>query len=230
MQAFMVLANLTPTDGYLFIKGCAKKKPELIKSFKDRFIIGCRNNSIHDNIINKIWDDMQRFGGYAFNKSHAISYAVESFKTAYLKAHYPTEFICARLSVENIRRKFDEVEKYETDAQKNFGIQFVIPSLNDSKTHYTIVGERKIRKSILVKGVGIKAAEDIVKNQPYTGKDILYSFASKVGSAVNSKVVESLKDAGLFKDIPKTKLLSDFEKIKKDKRATRNRPNFDIFG
>jgi len=231
MQAFMTLADLTASDGYAFMKGCAKKKPEIIQGYKQKFFKGALAQGIETHIVQSIWDDLEKFAGYSFNKSHSVSYAYESFKTAYLKAHYPAEFIAARLSVETIRRHFDDVDKYERDAVKNFGFTIEPPDLNTSKLHWSIVSsvDKILRKPLLVKGVGIKAAEDIVKHQPYRGKNVLLSFTKKVGSSVTTKVIEAMKDAGFWEGISKKKLLADFEQIKTDKKKGRGEPDFDMF-
>ncbi len=229
MKAFMVLADLTASEGYKFMKGCAKKKQELILEPKDRFLKGAVNKGVDSRTSNAIWSDMEKFGGYAFNKAHAASYAYESFKTAYLKAHFPLEFMCARLSVETIRRKFDDIEKYENDTINNLKIRILKPDINKSKMRYTIVDDKTLRRSILIKGIGHKAAEDIVSHQPYKGPDVLYSFASKVGAAVSVRTMDAMYDAGLWPDIKKSIAMSDFDRIKKDKRLSKGRQTGDMF-
>lgn len=229
MKAFMVLADLTASDGYMFVQGCAKKKQKQLDEALDKFTAQTKSRAIAEDVIKQLVDDMRKFGGYAFNKSHSVSYAYECWKTAYLKAHYPTEFFEARLSVENIRRIFDLVDDYETDAVENFGFKIDPPELNKSKIRYTIVGDRHIRKPLLVKGIGWKAANEIADKQPYRGKDLLFDFAMKVGNAVNSKVMESMWEAGLWGKMKKTELLRLFDQIKKDKKATRGRPTDDLF-
>ena len=224
MQAFVELAGMSAADGYKFLKGCAKKDMKLIDSFQEKFAIGCRKKNISDQVIDRIYNDLKRFGGYAFNKSHSASYAYESFKTAYLKAHYPTEWLAARLTVETKRKKFDEVEKYLQDAVKNFGFEILEPTLNDSKLHWAIAGHKKLRMSLLFKGIGMKAAEEIVKHQPYKGNDILFDFAMKVGKTVNSKVLISMKQAGFWKGIKEDKLIQNFEQIKADRKKLLGRP------
>ncbi len=156
--------------------------------------------------------------GVVNSNSHSVSYAVEAFKCAYLKAHYPTEFFEARLSVENIRRKFDTVEKYEMDAVRNFGFKVIPPDINRSETRYKIVGDKVLLRPILQKGIGIKAAEEIAKHKPYTG-DMLESFVMKVNNTINSRVVETMHDLGLWPSYRnKSKLLKDFETLKSDKK------------
>ena len=230
MKVFMVLASLTASDGYNFMKGCAKKKIDLIEKYKERFFQGASSSGISLSIVQRVWDDLHKFSGYAFNKSHSVSYAYESYKTAYLKAHHPTEFICARLSVETRRRNFDDVDKYASDAERNFGFKLLPVDLNKSKLDWSIEGIKCLRRPVLAKGVGIKAAEDIVQHQPYSGKDLLLAFGRKVGKAVNGKVIEAMKDAGFWKNISKEKLLDGFEKIKKDKKRLRGRPTVDLYG
>lgn len=229
MQAFMTLADLTASDGYAFMKGCAKKKQKEIDKAKKPFFAGASKKGMAQHALEHIWADFEKFGGYAFNKAHAVSYAYESFKTAYLKAHYPAEFFAARLSVENMRRNFDDVQKYEADATANFGMKLLPPDLNRSKMVYTIVGERELLRPITCKGIGDKAAEEIVQNQPYKGKDRLHDFAIKVGSAVNSKVIEAMCDMGLWPGLKKAQAVRSFELIKKDKQRNRGRPNLDMF-
>lgn len=220
MKAFMVMADLTATDGYKFTKGCAKKIKSLISDYEGMFVNGCVKNKISEMVAKKVWKDMEKFGGYAFNLAHATSYAFESYKTAYLKAHYPTEFIAARLSVETMDRDFDKVNKYMRDAVQNFGFSFLPPDLNESKIRWAVVEEKKLRQPLLLKGIGPKVAQAIVNAQPFEGADFLYAFAKKVGSSVNLRVMESMIELGLWGDsLPKKqkeKLLADFEQIKKD--------------
>ncbi len=231
MKVFMAFAGLTASDGYLFMKGCAKKKPEIIANFKDKFCRGALANNIDQKIVDRVWHDLEKFAGYSFNKSHSVSYAYESFKTAYLKAHYDIEFIASRMSVENVRRKFEEVLKYEQDAKTNRGIQILDIDLNLSKVNYTIVGERQLLRPILVKDVGLKAAHEIVKHQPYKGADILFDFASRVGPAVTSSTVEAMRyEAKLWLGYSQEKLKSDFEQIRKDRKKAGSEPMNDMYG
>lgn len=229
MKAFMSLAGLTASDGYDFMKGCAKKIVATIEQYKIKFLEGCKKNDIDEKVANKVWADMEKFGGYAFNRAHAVSYAYECWKTAYLKAHYPTEFIEARLSVENMRRRFDLVAKYEMDATRNYGVKILPPDINKSKVRYTIEGNLLIRKPLLLKGIGKKAATDIMEHQPYSPVDPLESFGMRVGKNVNSKVVEAMWEAKLWPTYKKAELLRLFEQLKKDKKASAGTQTDDLF-
>lgn len=168
--------------------------------------------------------------GIINSNSHACAYAYESWKTAYLKSHFPAEFISARMTVEARRRKFDYVEKCERDAINHFGINILPIDLNRSKLSYAITGEKEMRRPIIIKDVGDKAAEEIVNHQPYDEQDLVFSFASVVGPIVNTRVMEALCDAGLFGKVKKSKVLKDFDDIKSDRKKSVGRQTGDIFG
>jgi DNA polymerase-3 subunit alpha len=232
MQAFMKIANLPADDGYMFQKGCAKKKYKIIAAYKEAFFRGARSNGLSDDVTTKIWNDLEVFAGYSFNLSHAVSYAYESWKTAYLKAHFPTEFIAARLSVESIRREFDDVSRYVKDAEDNFGFTIKSVDLNKSKIVWTMVGEGVIRPPLLVKDLGYKAARNIVEHQPYDGGtdgDMLYALAHKVGPIVNSKAVTALHGEGIWPNMSKAEAVDGFAKIKDDRKKTKGKQTGDHF-
>lgn len=234
MRIFVDLAGLTNYDGSMFIKGSAKKKPELFQSMKDRFIQGATKRASKE-VAEEVWRQMEPFQGYAFNAAHAVSYAYESWVTAYLKANYPLEFMASRLSIAVRDRKFDSAIKLEQDCYRTLGIKILPPDINESKLDYAIVGEKTLRKPLLIKGVGERAAEEIVKHQPYRGKDLIESFTMKVGSVIDSRVVEGMCDAGLFGDAAMTpsgkkKILRAFEVIKDDRKRSKGQQRGDLFG
>jgi len=182
--------------------------------------------------------------GVVTSNSHATSYAHLGMQTAYLKAHYPTEFMAALLSVNTLKRDFDKVAQYEKDCVKNLSIRIFEPDLNKSKLNWIIEGDSDIRKPLLLKGIGIKAAEEIVNNQPYSSKDTLFDFVSKISNksskdgesdekktmAVNTKVIECMWDAGLWKGHVKSKaeLKQKFEAMKSDIKKNKGKPMGDI--
>lgn len=167
--------------------------------------------------------------GVVNSNSHSVSYAEESFRTAWLKCHYPTEFICARLSVESHKKAFDEVQKYEQDAIHNFGFEIIGPDLNLSKMDYVILGDKKLLRPLCLKGIGDKAVYEIIKHQPYKGPDILKSFGMKVSSVINNRVIESMCDSKLFGPIKKSEVLKYFEKVKNDRKVLKKMPKNDLF-
>lgn len=233
MRVFVEMAGLSETYGYKFLKVCAKKKKDqqFIDEAKNSFLRGCKNNGVKDHVAAKVFADLEKFAGYAFNASHAAAYAYESYKTAYLKTHYPAEYMSCLLSVEAYGREFDYVKEYEQECKINLGISIEPPDINLSTLDYTIVDEKRLRRSLLIDGIGEKAATEIISHQPYKGKNIFFSFASKVGSNVNVRVIESMCKHGIFKFLkkPNEEILKDFEKIKKDKTRTKGMPTGRIF-
>lgn len=228
MRAFVEMSGLSESDGYMFIKGVGKKKKDIIESYQEKFVKGCIGNGIDINVANKIYDDTRRFAGYAFNLAHAVSYAYLCYQTAYLKAHYPAEFFAARLTVETIRRKFDYVAKCERDAVRNFGMKISPADINKSGTTWKIIGDKHLLKPLLAKGLGVKAASEIVKHQPYVGDNIFEAFVKKAGSFVNSKSIEAMCDAGLWQ-IPKVKAVERFNALRKCIKKSKNRPLMSMF-
>jgi DNA polymerase-3 subunit alpha len=228
MQVFMALADMSPVDGYKFLKGCAKKKESLIMAYKDKFLSAATKNTTSD-IAGRVWNDLEKFAGYSFNKSHSVSYAYESWVTAYLKAHYPTEFIAARLSVETLRRDFEMVAKFESDAISNFGFSFSPIDINTADICYRIISPKQLMRPLVAKDVGIKAAEAIRANQPFPGSDMLLTFTRKLDREVNSKIIEAMFSAGMWPNWSKAPLLDAFDRIKADLKKMRGRPTGDLF-
>lgn len=228
MRIFVDLAGLSEDEGYLFIKGAAKKKPELFNSLRDRFVAGASKKA-SEGIASAVWNQLQPFCGYAFNMSHAVSYAYESWKTAYLKAYYPVEFMTARMSVESECRQFDTVDKYEKDCVENLNIQLLPADINRSKMQYTIVGSRQILRPLMVKGMGEAAAQEIVNHQPYDPRDLLKSLVDKVGHMLNTRSIEALHSAGLLGKQKKAQVVRTFEVLQSDRRKAKGRPTGDMF-
>jgi len=231
MYAFMACAGLDLDDGYVFMKGCAKKKPKIIASYKDQFFAGAKARGIDQDTIERIWSDLEKFAGYSFNKSHAVSYTYDSWKTAYLKRHFPEYFIAARMSVESERREFDKVLKYRNDAVEHFGFSILASDLNLSGTRWLPVGERSIREPLIMKDIGVKAAEEIIRLRPYEGHDAFEKFSLHAGAAINKTVVAAMVDAGLWKAFPgadgrvrsRAELVPLFDSIRSDKKRLQSR-------
>jgi len=229
MEVFLKIAGLTESLAYKFIKGCSKKKKTLVQQMVKQFIEGCASNGIDKRIAKKIASDLQKWAGYGFNASHAYGYALnESFITAYLKAHYPAEFMTTRLSIEYRRKSERHMKVYREEIQR-MGYRILPPDVNESGLDWMIIDPKTVRESLLVKGIGEKAALDIVEHRPYGGDDLMYGFARKVGSAVSSKIVEAMWDAGMWANYSKEKAVSDFDKIRKDKRRGGSSKGVELF-
>ena len=175
---------------------------------------GCVRNGIDAQSANKIFDEMSEFAKYAFNKSHAACYAVVAYRTAYLKAYYPAEFMASMLN--SYLGNLDKVPEY-IDECKKLGIEILKPDINKSSGRFT-VEDGKIRFGLgSIKNVGVQPVENIIKERSTNGEFTGFTdFCERMaGESVNKKCVESLIKAGTFTEFPETRatLLASFETI-----------------
>jgi DNA polymerase III subunit alpha len=192
------LAGFTKGDADGLRKGMGKKKKEVIDQLKADFIEGTKKNGIDEEIAKKIWSDWEAFAGYAFNKSHSTCYAVVSYRMAYLKAHFPAEFMAAVLS-----RHLTEIKKitFFIDECKHLGIPVLGPDLNESDLHFVVNKKGGIRFGMAaIKGIGESAVNAIIeerdKNGPFRS---IFDFAKRINlRAVNKRALEALGKAGAF--------------------------------
>src|SRR6266568_8021880 len=190
MQIAQVLAGYSLAEADNLRRAMGKKSKEVMQEERVRFLEGAAKQKVPDKLAGEIFDQMETFAAYGFNKSHAASYALISYQTAYLKAHYPQEFMAGLLSLE-----MDDTNKtYKNIAECRLrGIPVLPPDVNESDEGFTVSGET-IRFGLgAVKGVGSKAIEVIQaarQDGPFTN---LYDFCTRVrGSQVNKRVLESL--------------------------------------
>ena len=197
MQIATLLADFSLADADILRRAMGKKKPKEMAEQKDKFLKGARKNRVPLKKAEKIFDLMAKFAGYGFNKSHSAAYALIAYQTAYLKCHYPTEFMTALLTLDITRA--DKVIKYIGEC-RDMGIEVLPPDVNESYRDFTISGE-KIRFGLgAVKNVGDSAIEAIVEARDREGVFIsLLDFCTKVDlKRVNRRVIESLIKAGAF--------------------------------
>ena len=175
-------------------KAMGKKKIEKMMEMEELFMKGGLANGYKEEQLKKIWSDWKEFAKYAFNKSHSTCYAWIAYQTAWLKAHYPAEFMAANMSknlgdIAEISKLMDECKRMKI---KVFG-----PDVNESGADFTVTGDNEIRFGLAaIKGVGGAASEMIIKNAPYKS---IFDFAEKAGSGnINRKTIESLAYAGAF--------------------------------
>ncbi|MEB2284071.1 MAG: DNA polymerase III subunit alpha [Polyangiaceae bacterium UTPRO1] len=197
MQIAQTLAGYSLQDADNLRKAMGKKKKEEMDKERDRFRKGAVAQGIKAELAARIFEQMEKFAAYGFNKSHSAAYALISFQTAYLKAHYPTEFMAALLSLE----MGDTDSTYKNIAEcRSHGIAILPPDINESGEKFTVT-DRGIRFGLgAVKGVGSKAIEIICKARDEGGpfKD-LADFCSRVrGQQINRRVLESLIKCGAF--------------------------------
>ena len=226
MQIVRDLAGYSLGRADLVRRAMGKKKLDIMAKEREIFIHGqedengnivvpgCVRNGIDEKSANKIFDEMAEFAKYAFNKSHAAAYAVVSYRTAYLKAYYPEEFMAATLN--SYLGNLDKVPIY-VDECRRMNIEILKPDVNKSFTKFT-VDNSKIRFGLgSIKNVGIAVVDSIVRERQQNGEYKSFTdFCERVqDEAVNKKCIESLIKAGAFDEFEQTRstLLASFESI-----------------
>jgi DNA polymerase III subunit alpha len=197
MQIAQVLGGYTMGDADILRRAMGKKDPEEMAAQRDRFVEGAQNKKIDAQRATEIFDQMETFARYGFNKSHSAAYALVSYQTAYLKTHYPVEFMAALMTSE--MGDTDKVIKNLAECRTK-EIEVLAPDINESRSDFTPVGD-KIRFGLAaVKNVGEKAVEVILQSREKDGPfESLFDFCRRVDlTAVNRRVVESLIKCGAF--------------------------------
>ncbi|EGZ51265.1 DNA polymerase III subunit alpha [Neisseria wadsworthii] len=198
MQAAQVIGGYSLGGADLLRRAMGKKKPEEMVKHREIFAKGAEEKNISRKKADEIFDYMEKFAGYGFNKSHAAAYALISYQTAWLKAHYPAEFMAATMSSE--LDNTDQLKHFYDDARAN-GISFLPPDINESDYLFTPNNQKQIRYALgAVKGVGEGAVEAIMQARKESGKfkDLL-DFCERVDKAhLNKRTIESLIRAGAF--------------------------------
>ncbi|ADG83172.1 DNA polymerase III subunit alpha [Thermincola potens] len=190
------LAGFTLGEADLLRRAMGKKKPEVIAGLRNQFIEGARKNNIEETIAGQIFDLMEYFAGYGFNKSHSAAYALVSYQTAYLKANYPVAYMAALLT--SVAGSSDKVAVYIEEC-KRMGIDILPPDINESLVNFTVVGD-KIRFGLAaVKNVGRQAIEHIIAVRSKKKFASLLDFCERAEHRVVTKrVIESLIKGGAF--------------------------------
>jgi DNA polymerase III subunit alpha len=194
--------NFNKSDSLRKITKLKDKGKELQEKTGKEFIADAIKNDVETDKANKIWDRVVQFGGYSFNKAHAVSYSYISYQTAWLKHHYPTEYMCAIINSEDPNG--DKSQEYQQLA-KDMDIDILPPDINTSQLRYEVIGDNKIATGLFaVKGVGEAAIEYIMAKCPYASfaEFILKSTGTKGNrSPITKIVIESLAKAGCFDNL-----------------------------
>ena len=197
MQAAGVLAGYSMADADSLRKAIGKKIEKLMAEHREKFVSGCVANNLDKEKAVYLFDLIEKFGGYGFNKSHSAAYALISYQTAYLKTHYPVEFMAALLTSEI--DTIDGVVKFINEC-KAHNIEVQAPDINASRTNFTVDGD-KIRFGLAaIKNVGSAAVNLIIREREESGPfPTLFDFCSRVDTAkVNKRVLENLIRCGAF--------------------------------
>lgn len=189
------LAGFTPADADDLRKAIGKKDAELMGKLKEPFMVGCEANGVDRKVAEDLWVENERSAEYSFNKAHAACYALISYRTAYLKANYPAEYMAALIS--SVMDTKDKVPFYVAECD-SMGLEVLPPDVNSSQRDFAVV-EGKIRFGLsAVKNVGENAVRAIIEARETDGRFIsIWDVAERVDAQhVSSRVLESLIRAG----------------------------------
>jgi DNA polymerase-3 subunit alpha len=196
MQAAQILAGFTLGQADLLRRAMGKKIRSEMRAQRADFVQGAIKNGIERNQADAIFDLLERFAEYGFNKSHAAGYALVAYQTAYMKANYPVEFLAASMTLD--MGNTDKLAEFRAEAER-LGIKVEPPSINRSHVDFEVDGNTIIYALAALKGVGAQAVKEIVAARADRKFADLADFADRINPrAVNKRVLESLAQAGAF--------------------------------
>ena len=182
-----------------------KKKEKIMNQMRGEFVEGARERGVDEDTIEHVWELMAKFSGYGFNKSHAAAYSLVAYRTAYLKAHYPPEFMAAAMT--NEMDNTDKLSKVLEEAQ-SMGLEVLPPSINRSQAHFTVEedeeGEYRVRFGLAaIKNAGEKAIDALIDAREEHGPfDSIFDLTKNVDlGTVNKRTLEALAQAGALDDL-----------------------------
>ena len=198
MQAAQILAGFSLGEADLLRRAMGKKIRKEMQAQRARFVYGCVERGIERHQADAIFDLLERFAEYGFNKSHAAAYALVAYQTAYMKANYPVEFLAATMTLD--MGNTDKLAEFRAEAER-LGIKVDPPSINRSDVAFEVDGNTIIYALAALKGVGRQAVEAIVAARNERKFADLADFAARINPrAINKRVLESLSRAGAFDD------------------------------
>ncbi|MEX0851655.1 MAG: DNA polymerase III subunit alpha, partial [Gaiellaceae bacterium] len=204
MEIAKQLAGFTPAEAETLRKAIGKKIHALMASLKDKFLEGCVENQVSLAVAQQLWKDMESSQDYSFNKAHAACYGLIAYRTAWLKANHPREYMAALIS--SVMNTKDRVPFY-VNACREMGIDVLPPDVNSSQTDFAIV-EGKIRFGLnAVKNVGESAADAIVRARADGPFESIWDFTERADpQAVNKRALESLVKCGALDSTGATRM------------------------
>jgi len=203
MQIAQSLAGYTLGQADILRRAMGKKKPEEMNKQRELFLSGAQKNNVDPKLAEELFETMTEFAAYCFNRSHSAAYAFLAYQTAFLKAHYPVEYMACLLS--SVSSNQDKIQQYIAECQK-MGIEILPPNVNKSGADFT-PDENNIRFGLCsVKNVGAGVVEEITKSRENEEYKSFYDFCTKVDlKQFNKRTVESLIKAGAFSGIEKSR-------------------------
>ncbi len=231
MKSAQILAKYSMAEADELRKAVGKKKPEVLARHRARFIEGATENGVEPKMAERIFELIDKFGGYGFNKSHSAAYAMIAYQTAYLKSRYPVQFMAALLTQDMGNQ--DKTIKNIAEC-RDMGISILPPDINESRADFSVVGD-KIRFGLAaVKNVGLKAVESIILEREEHGsfRD-LFEFTGRIeGAKVNRRVVEGLILCGAldFTGVYRSRLFAALDDALKISGANHDPNQLNMFG
>ncbi len=231
MKIAQTLANYSLAEADELRKAIGKKKAGVMARHRARFVEGSVENGVNPKTAEKLFTLIEKFGGYGFNKSHSAAYAMIAYQTAYLKAHYPVQFMAALLTQDMGNQ--DKTIKNIAEC-RGMGIEILPPDINESQADFSVVGG-KIRFGLAaVKNVGLKAVESVIEERKEHGRfHDLVEFSRRIeGSKVNRRVLEGLIQCGAFDftDAYRSRLFAALDDVLKFCGANHDPNQLNIFG
>ena len=213
MQICRLLAGYSYAHADLVRRAMSKKKASAMQAERDGFIFGCVERGISSTDAEQIFDEMASFANYAFNKSHATAYGIISYRTAYLKAHYPAQYFAALLT--SVLDNTAKLRSYIVDAQKQ-GISVLSPDINQSRVDFSVSG-KNIRYGLLaIKNVGRVFADSLIKERSKGDFSSFEDFVTRMSAVdLNKRTVEALIKCGVFDSlgVRRSALIASYESI-----------------
>ncbi|MFH1582528.1 MAG: DNA polymerase III subunit alpha [bacterium] len=215
MKIAQELAGFTLAEADILRKAIGKKIKKLLMDQKEKFISGMKKNDVSENVAKQIWNWIEPFASYSFNRSHAAAYATIAYQTAYLKTHFPAEFMASLLTSE--RNDIDRISVLIQECKK-MGLEVLPPDVNESFTFFSVVPKKnQVRFGLsAIKNVGSGIVETIVEERKANGVyESIENFVSRVNSKdLNKKSLESLIKSGAFDKMEeRNKVLVNMERL-----------------
>ena len=230
MKIAQLVANYSMSEADELRKAVGKKKPEVLARHSARFIKGASDNKVSTKMSEKLFGLIEKFGGYGFNKSHSAAYAMIAYQTAYLKAHYPVQFMASLLTMDMGNQ--DKTIKNIAECRE-MGIEILQPDINESLPDFSVV-DGKIRFGLAaIKNVGLKAVNSIIEKRNKNGffKGLI-DFCQKIESSkVNRRVLEGLTQCGAFDytNIARARLFTALNDVLRFSSARRDPNQLNMF-
>ena len=201
------LAGFTRGQSDTVRKAMGKKKADLLAELEILFLEGCKKEETLDEVTAKdLWEKFKEFAKYAFNKSHAIAYSIVANQCAYLKAHFPAEFLAASMS--SNMNDTDQLAIFVDDAKSNFNIQIVPPDINESESSFTVKNGKIVYALAAIKGVGAVATDAIVQEREKNGRfKNLTDFAKRCSPIINKRILEAFAKVGVLDSLEPNRAL-----------------------